>query len=125
MSDSYWQWVQWAKDFHARMVVLEHRFYGDSQPFRNTSIQSLAYLQTEQALADTAVLIGTLNALKNDSNPRWVLFGGSYAGSLAAAMRVRYPSLSIGAIASSAPVQAQVDFYGGSQWDLELPFGSP
>ena len=56
-----------------------------------------------------------MNALNNDTNPRWILFGGSYAGTLAAAMRVRYPDLSIGAIASSAPMQAVTDFYGYKQ----------
>ena len=112
MAEDFWQWVQWSKDIRARMYVLEHRYYGDSLPFDDTSVASLKYLQTEQVLADMAVFINTMNAKTNDSNPRWILFGGSYAGNLVAAMRVRYPDLTVGGIASSAPIQATVDFWG-------------
>ena len=39
-----------------------------------------------------------------------VVFGGSYAGSLAVWFREKYPNIAVGAIASSAPVLAEVDF---------------
>lgn len=40
-----------------------------------------------------------------DQNP-WVTVGGSYPGALSAWFRYKYPHLTIGAIASSAVVQA-------------------
>jgi len=43
---------------------------------------------------------------------RWITFGGSYSGELAAWARLKYPHLFWAAVASSAPVSAQVD-YGG------------
>ncbi|CAG2101391.1 unnamed protein product [Medioppia subpectinata] len=41
---------------------------------------------------------------------KWVVFGGSYAGNLAAWFREKYPNIAIGAIASSAPVNLVVNF---------------
>ena len=38
----------------ALMFALEHRFYGQSRPLGDTSTDSLAYLSSEQALADLA-----------------------------------------------------------------------
>jgi hypothetical protein len=94
----------------------------------------LQLLTIEQALADTAEFITALPGLigcgggggggivhgNDDVNaqPDWqgtdrcdvVLFGGSYGGMLAAWHRLKYPHLTVGAIASGAPV----DFYPGS-----------
>lgn len=46
---------------NARFMVLEHRFYGDSQPFDTWDLENFAYLNSEQALADLAYFIGTVN----------------------------------------------------------------
>ena len=59
-----------------------------------------------------AYFIQTVNVQKNLTNPRWIVFGGSYSGSLAALFRLRYPDLTLGAVASSAPIQAKTDFLG-------------
>jgi len=47
----------------------------------------------------------------NAQNSTVVTFGGSYPGSLAAWFRLKFTHLTIGAIASSAPVQAELDFF--------------
>lgn len=92
--------------YNAQFMVLEHRFYGDSQPFDDWSLDSLRYLSSEQGLADLAYFIGNMN--KN--NVEVVVVGGSYPGALSAWFRSRYPHLTIASWASSAVVQPIVDF---------------
>ncbi|XP_047310598.1 lysosomal Pro-X carboxypeptidase-like [Impatiens glandulifera] len=98
-----------APRFGAMVVFPEHRYYGESFPYGSIeeaykNATTLSYLTTEQALADFAILITDLKRnLSAEASPV-VLFGGSYGGMLAAWMRLKYPHLAIGALASSAPV---------------------
>ena len=65
-------------------------------------------LTSEQALSDLAYFIGAVNEKKMygvNGNP-WITVGGSYPGAMSAWFRYKYPHLTIGAIASSAVVQA-------------------
>ncbi|XP_011017986.1 PREDICTED: lysosomal Pro-X carboxypeptidase isoform X2 [Populus euphratica] len=88
-------------------VIFQHRFYGESMPFGNKSYKSaetLGYLNSQQALADFALLIRSLkHNLSSEASPV-VVFGGSYGGMLAAWFRLKYPHIAIGALASSAPI---------------------
>lgn len=82
-------------------VVLEHRFYGTSMPTSDLSRESLRFLTTQQALADTAyfaqnvVFEGISDNLKAPNVP-WIAYGGSYAGSFVAFLRTRYPDVFFG-----------------------------
>jgi hypothetical protein len=110
--------VRWAREWNATAHILEHRFYGQSKlnlgvDEDSTSKEGLQLLTAEQALADAAVYIVQTNNAMRYKNPKWVVFGGSYAGNLAAWMREKYPELVVGAVASSAPVEAKLDFHGG------------
>lgn len=113
---------------------LQHRFYGESKP--HNLAKTLGYLNSQQALADYAILIRSLKQnLSSEASPV-VVFGGSYGGSkltkfqsivhflllqigsyqtlvccslfpetvLAAWFRLKYPHITIGALASSAPI---------------------
>ncbi len=97
----------------ALLLALEHRFYGASFPAADLSVPSLRLLSSRQALADLARFhshatqrFGLLPATK------WVTWGGSYPGMLAAWARLSYPHLFHAAVASSAPVGAVLNFRG-------------
>lgn len=96
-----------APKFRALLVFIEHRFYGESTPFGKKShktAETLGYLNSQQALADYAILIRSLKQnLSSEASPV-VVFGGSYGGMLAAWFRLKYPHIAIGALASSAPI---------------------
>ncbi|KAI1721737.1 serine carboxypeptidase s28 domain-containing protein [Ditylenchus destructor] len=111
VDDDLFHYYRWAKDFKAVMYALEHRFFGYSSPFSNTTVSSLRFLTTEQVLGDMAVFVNTMNVAENNTAPKWILFGGSYAGNLVSAFRVRYPDLSLGGVVSSAPLQAKTDIF--------------
>lgn len=74
-------------------------------------MDSLKYLSSQQALADMAQFRSFVaRKYKMSSRNRWIAYGGSYAGALAAWVRIKYPDSFHGAVATSAPVQAEFDF---------------
>ncbi|KAB0402633.1 hypothetical protein E2I00_000603, partial [Balaenoptera physalus] len=74
----------------ALVIGLEHRFYGLSIPAEGLDVAQLRFLSSRHA--------------------PWLCFGGSYAGSLAAWARLKFPHLIFASVASSAPVRAILDF---------------
>ena len=103
-----------APPLNALVVALEHRYYGVSLPFGAKSLDSahtLRYLSVEQALADMAEFLARKSELLGcaPGGCRTVLFGGSYGGMLSAWHRLKYPQLTVGAIAASAPVDLWPD----------------
>ncbi|XP_054156706.1 putative serine protease K12H4.7 [Oppia nitens] len=103
--------AEFASRFNAIAVELEHRYYGQSVPTVDLSVDNLRYLTVEQALKDTDEFIGYLNGkLSLTNTTKWITFGGSYAGSLAAWFREKYPQSVAGSVASSAPVQVRYEF---------------
>ncbi|XP_055988093.1 thymus-specific serine protease [Sorex fumeus] len=95
----------------ALVIGLEHRFYGLSVPAGGLEMAQLRFLSSRHALADVASARLALTRLLNVSaSSPWICFGGSYAGSLAAWARLKFPNLVFASIASSAPVRAVLDF---------------
>lgn len=99
----------------ARLFVLEHRFYGASQPFDDWSLESFRYLSSEQAMADIAYFLASMN-VDNEAR-QTIVVGGSYPGALSAWFRAKYPHMAIASWASSAVVQPIVDFW---QYDEQV-----
>ncbi|CAI6359152.1 unnamed protein product [Macrosiphum euphorbiae] len=99
--------MEYAEKFNAMCFQLEHRYYGKSYPTDNLNTTNLKYLSIKQALADVAAFIKTKS--KKYQNSRWVLFGGSYPGSLAAWARITYPHLVYAAVSSSSVIKTRID----------------
>ena len=101
----------------ALLLFAEERYYGESQPF-GTNANSLTpdnavYLSTEQVLADYARLLTSIKRdLPGALNCPVLNFGGSYGGTLSTYFRAKYPALTVGALASSAPI----GYYANSGW---------
>jgi len=92
-----------AKSMQAMLVFAEHRYYGKSLIPGKPENQ---YLDHEQALADFASILYSLQENRSAYDSKIIAFGGSYGGMLSAWFRFQYPSLVTGAIAASAPIFA-------------------
>lgn len=85
----------WMSQFNGLGVILENRYYGESFPFNTSSTDDLAYLTTEQTIADNAyfaqhaVFPGVSGNLTAPSTA-WITYGGSLAGGESAFTVVKY-----------------------------------
>jgi len=107
----FFQEVLYAKQHGALFIEVEHRFYGESAPLPDLSLDNLRYLSSQQALADAALFISSIKQTYNSPDSPVITFGGSYPGNLAAWFRLKYPTVTLASVASSAPVQATLDFF--------------
>jgi pimeloyl-ACP methyl ester carboxylesterase len=86
---------------------------------------NLVYLSSRSALADLGHFLETMNESHNlDNTTKWITFGGSYPGMMAAWARLEYPKLVYAAVSNSAPIQMQVDFSlykDRVSYDLQYP----
>ena len=82
------------------------------------SRDNMRYLSSRQGLEDAGHFISTMNAEHNLTT--WITFGGSYPGSLSAWMRLRFPHLVAGAVSSSGPLFAKLDYFEYLQVDTAI-----
>lgn len=99
-----------AKELNGTLFYTEHRYYGRSRPTENTSTENLRFLTVDQALADLANFIKKIKSNESFRNSGIIMVGGSYAATMVAWMKQKYPHLVNGGWASSAPLFAQLDF---------------
>ncbi|KAJ7589143.1 serine carboxypeptidase S28-domain-containing protein [Mycena floridula] len=106
-----------AQKYGGAAIVLEHRFFGLSNPYPNLNTESLELLTIHQSIEDDVyfaknVVLPQANGdqLGPDKVP-WILFGGSYPGALVSWTMVAHPDVFWIGYASSAVVQADIDFW--------------
>jgi len=122
------------QNWNVHLFALEHRYYGESFPNKNSQKKEAylrvndnvldsggdeyKYLSSRQAVQDIVEFVKSSEALQHikingytsNNNVRWITFGGSYPGMLSSWSRLLHPDVIYGAIANSAPVQAELDF---------------
>ncbi|OCK74269.1 hypothetical protein K432DRAFT_386908, partial [Lepidopterella palustris CBS 459.81] len=99
-------------------VILENRYYGESYPFNTSTTDELAYLTTEQTIADNAYFAQHatypgINASLAAHDTPYILYGGSLAGAQTAFSIKTYGDILWGGIASSATTKAVLAY---PQW---------
>ncbi|EKX34652.1 hypothetical protein GUITHDRAFT_158798 [Guillardia theta CCMP2712] len=105
--------VHLARIHGALILALEHRYYGESHPRKDLSVENMRFLSSRQALEDIASFHSHIrSAFAISSKQRWITFGGSYPGMLAAWSHAKFPHLFHAAVSSSAPVQAILNMKG-------------
>jgi len=107
---NYGVWYSIAQENKAAMFILEHRFYGQSRPTEDMSLENMKYLSSRQGLEDLATFMTSMSSTHNITGP-WVSFGGSYPGSMSAWLKLKYPHLLAGAVSSSGPLFAKMDYF--------------
>ncbi|KAG6808517.1 hypothetical protein H0H92_003858 [Tricholoma furcatifolium] len=108
---------QVAQQQNGSTIVLEHRFYGFSNPYPDLSVESLRVHTIQQAIDDLVYFAENVNLPMpggNEVTPSqapWVLIGGSYSGALTSWTMVDKPGIFWAGYASSAVVEAILDFW--------------
>jgi hypothetical protein len=98
-------------------VILEHRYYGSSFPFKTITTENAKFLTTEQSLADAAyfaknvVFPGFEKVNLTSSSAPWIVYGVSYSGGQSAFLRKLYPDVFWGGISSSGVTEAIIDYW--------------
>ena len=113
--------AEWLEEKGAIMFAVQHRYYGCNGPagaMKDCPLQrwtsdvnaDLHFLSSHQALADLANF-HAFDTAKYSLSPdaKWISWGGSYPGMLAAWVRLKFPNLIHAAVSSSAPVRAKVE----------------
>ncbi|TFL05775.1 peptidase S28 [Pterulicium gracile] len=101
----------------AAVVVLEHRFYGYSNPYPDLSSNSFRVHTIDQAIHDFVYFAENVvlpmpggDAVTPATNP-WILTGGSYPGALAGWTMLRKPGVFFAGYSSSGVVHAIENYW--------------
>ncbi|KAH9947174.1 peptidase S28 [Amylocystis lapponica] len=107
-----------AQQQNGATVLIEHRFYGDSNPYGDLSVASLQVHTIQQAIDDLVYFANNVELPMpgggnvSPSEAPWILVGGSYAGALTSFTLVSQPDVFYAGWASSAVVESIVDYWG-------------
>ncbi|SPQ26465.1 40fb040e-439d-4494-9381-05300f302a92 [Thermothielavioides terrestris] len=99
------------------VIILEHRYWGESSPYQNLTVQNLKYLTLDNSLQDLVYFAKTFappfdtSGKSAPTEAPWVVVGGSYSGALSAWLAAKYPGTFWAYYSSSGVVEAVGDFW--------------
>ncbi|KAF7719783.1 Serine carboxypeptidase [Penicillium ucsense] len=108
---------RYAQEVKGAVVMIEHRYWGESSPYAELTTENLQALTLENSIADLNYFARNVelpfdtNGSSNAQNAPWVMSGGSYSGALAAWTESTAPGTFWAYHASSAPVEAIYDYW--------------
>ncbi|KAI0473312.1 peptidase S28 [Xylariaceae sp. FL0804] len=99
------------------VVLVEHRYWGNSTPFAVQSTENLQYLTLEQSVSDFTRFARAVElpfdptGSSNAPSAPWVWIGGSYSGALGAWIESLQPGTMWATHSTSGPVQTIYDYW--------------
>ncbi|KAL2162502.1 hypothetical protein VTH06DRAFT_7416 [Thermothelomyces fergusii] len=99
------------------VIVLEHRYWGQSSPYEELTVANLTYLTLENSLKDLVYFARTFvppfdpSGSSSPDRAPWVFAGGSYSGALAGWLAATEPGTFWAYYSSSGVVEAIGDFW--------------
>ncbi|KAK4160176.1 serine carboxypeptidase S28-domain-containing protein [Cladorrhinum sp. PSN259] len=106
-----------AKEMGGAVLIMEHRYWGESSPYQNLTVKNLQYLTLDNSLKDIPYLAKNIKLPFDESGASapdkapWVFTGGSYAGALSGWLAAREPGTFWAYYGSSGVVEAIGDFW--------------
>ncbi|KAI1429081.1 serine carboxypeptidase S28-domain-containing protein [Xylaria sp. FL1777] len=108
---------KFAQEMGGAVVIMEHRYWGESSPFEELTIDHLKYLTLENAIKDNTYFARNFDApfdatgKSSAKDAPWVFTGGSYPGALAGWIANKDPGTFWAYYGTSGVVQAIGDFW--------------
>ncbi|KAL2192821.1 serine carboxypeptidase S28-domain-containing protein [Corynascus similis CBS 632.67] len=99
------------------VIVLEHRYWGESSPYDKLTEENLQYLTLDNSLKDLTYFAKTFvppfdpSGKSSADKAPWVFAGGSYSGALAGWLAAKEPGTFWAYYSSSGVVEAVGDFW--------------
>ncbi|KAI2465384.1 endoprotease endo-Pro [Annulohypoxylon bovei var. microspora] len=108
-----------AKEVGGAVILIEHRYWGNSTPYENQTTKNLQFLNTDQAIADFTHFARTVKlpfdmngtGITNAPNAPWIWSGCSYPGALGAWTESIAPGTFWATHSTSGPLEAIYDFW--------------
>lgn len=106
-----------AKELGGAVVIMEHRYWGESSPFDKLTVKNLQYLSLANSIKDISYFAAQFappfdtSGKSSPTNAPWIFSGGSYSGALAGWSATLDPGTIWAYHGSSGVVEAVGDFW--------------
>lgn len=106
-----------AKEVGGAIIIMEHRYWGESSPFEELTTENMQYLTLENSILDNTYFAKTFkppfdkSGQSSPDNAPWVFSGGSYPGALAGWLAALEPDTFWAYHGTSGVVEAIGDFW--------------